>query len=103
MSAGGRRGRGKTPNRGPARGAGGSARRPPAEGPPVVGKRPSRPLLLFVCALMWFTVAIFAYLGLHAGWKLIPTICFAGLGFLYLRGAAGAYSRRPGGEPTPKK
>jgi hypothetical protein len=52
---------------------------------------------------MWFAVAIFAFFGLHASWKLIPVVCFAGIGLLYLRGAAGAYLRRPTGPPTAKK
>jgi len=50
-----------------------------------------------------FAAALFAYFGLHSSWKLIPAICFAGVGFLYLRGAAGSYVRRPGPAPTTKK
>jgi hypothetical protein len=69
----------------------------------VVGKRPSRPGFLAVAAVLWFAAAIVAFFGLHTGWKLIPVICFAGVGFLYLRGAAGSYLRRPGPAPTSKK
>ena len=104
------RGPGGRPNRGAASGGkrpgpaarGGPSVRQP-QGPPVVGKRPSRPGFLAVAALLWFAAAIVAYFGLHTGWKLIPAICFAGVGFLYLRGAAGSYLRRPGPAPTTKK
>ena len=115
----GSRGRGgKGPNRGPTGrptpGSAGRRKRPgPAgkgrpgvrqpQGPPVVGKRPSRPGFLAACALLWFAAAIFAFFGLHNGWKLIPAICFAGIGILYLRGAAGSYLRRPGPGPNPKQ
>jgi len=106
MSGSGGRG-GKGPNRGPGGratpGAAGSRKRArPPVGPPVVGKRPSRPGFLAACALLWFGAAIFAFFGLHNGWKLIPVICFAGIGILYLRGAAGSYLRRPGPAPTTK-
>jgi hypothetical protein len=56
-----------------------------------------------VVGLLWVAAAIFALFALHSGWKLIPVICFAGVGFLYLRGAAGSYLRRPGAAPTGKK
>ncbi len=94
--------RARTPARPPARPpARGPAKRPGP--PPVVGKRPSRPLFLVVLALMWLGAAAGAFLGLHTGWKLIPVVCFAGIGLLYLRGAAGSYLRRPGPDPTGKK
>jgi len=54
-----------------------------------------------VVGLLWVAAAIFALFALHTGWKLIPVICFAGVGFLYLRGAAGSYLRRPQA-PRPK-
>ncbi|HMC04789.1 MAG TPA: hypothetical protein VKJ83_04880 [Actinomycetota bacterium] len=92
-------GRGKRP--GPA-GTGAPGVRQP-QGPPVVGKRPSRPGFLAVLAVLWFAAAIFAYFGLHTGWKLIPVICFTGVGILYLRGAAGSYLRRPGPASTTKE
>ena len=92
-------GRGKRP--GPA-GKGAPGVRQP-QGPPVVGKRPSRPGFLAVLAVLWFAAAIFAYFGLHTGWKLIPVICFTGVGILYLRGAAGSYLRRPGPASTTKE
>jgi hypothetical protein len=104
------RGPGGRPNRGAA--SGGKRPGPPGkgtpgarqpQGPPMVGKRPSRPGFLAVAALLWFAAAIIAFFGLHTGWKLIPVICFAGVGFLYLRGAAGSYLRRPGPAPTTKK
>ena len=105
----GSRGRGgKVPRRPPSgrskppapagRGSAGARR---AEGPPVVGKRPSHPRFLAVVGLLWVAAAIFALFALHTGWKLIPVICFAGVGFLYLRGAAGSYLRRPQA-PRPK-
>ena len=53
--------------------------------------------------MLWFAAAIFAYFGLHTGWKLIPVICFTGVGILYLRGAAGSYLRRPGPASTTKE
>ena|SRR5438132_1466827 len=117
MSGSGERS-GKGPSRRPGgkpnRGAAGSGERPgPAgkgapsarqpQGPPVVGKRPSRPGFLALLALLWLAAAIVAYFGLHTGWKLIPVICFTGVGILYLRGAAGSYLRRPGPASTTKK
>jgi hypothetical protein len=80
----------------------GPGRRPP-QGPPVVGKRPSQVAFLAACALLWFAAAAFAFFGLDAGWRLIPAICFAGIGILYLRGAAGSYLRRPAPPPSGKK
>lgn len=62
----------------------------------MVGKRPSNPSLLFAVALLWFAAAIGAVFLIHKGWKPIPVIVFAGIGFLYLRGAVGALSRRAG-------
>ncbi|HEY2668676.1 MAG TPA: hypothetical protein VGK51_17735 [Actinomycetota bacterium] len=108
------KGPGRGPGGRPSRGGAGGGKRPGAagkgppsarrsQGPPVVGKRPSRPGFLAVAAVLWFAAAIVAFFGLHTGWKLIPVICFAGVGFLYLRGAAGSYLRRPGPAPTPKK
>lgn len=90
----------------PSPGASGKARpgrangkRPEDQGPPLVGKRPSNPGFLAAIAVMWFVAAIAAVFIIHAAWKAIPVIVFAGIGFLYLRGAAGAYSRRePPGE-----
>ena len=73
----------------------------PAEGPPVVGKRPSNPTFLALVGLLWIAAAIGALLVLHRSWKLIPVVCFAGVGLLYLRGAAGAYLRRDS-SPGPK-
>ncbi|MGH2717781.1 MAG: hypothetical protein ACRDJU_04280 [Actinomycetota bacterium] len=70
-----------------------------AQGPPVVGKRPSNPGLLAAIAVMWFVAAVAVVFLIHEEWKIVPVIVFAGIGFLYLRGAAGAYSRR---EAPPK-
>ena len=104
------RGPGGRPNRGSA--SGGKRPGPPGkgtpdarqpQGAPMVGKRPSRPGFLAVAALLWFAAAIIAFFGLHTGWKLIPVICFTGVGILYLRGAAGSYLRRPGPASTTKK
>src|SRR3981189_3259947 len=92
------RGPGGRPNRGAASGGKRpgspgkgtpSARQP--QGRPGVGKRAPRPGVLAVPALLWFAAAIVAFFGLHTGWRLIPVICFAGVGILYLRGAAGSY------------
>ena len=80
---------------------GGSGKQP--SGPPRVGRRPSSPTFLLAVAVAWLAASVFAFFGLHAGWKLIPTICFAGVGLLYLRGAAGAYLRRPGPSASGKK
>jgi hypothetical protein len=96
------RGPGGRPKRPAVTGTGRPGARQP-EGRPVVGKRPSRPGFLAVCGLMWIAAAIFALFALHTGWKLIAVICFAGVGILYLRGAAGSYLRRPGPAPTGKK
>ena len=65
--------------------------------------RKLRLFLLFVLVTLFVLVAIFALFALHTGWKLIAVICFAGVGILYLRGAAGSYLRRPGPAPTVKK
>jgi hypothetical protein len=52
---------------------------------------------------MWLAAAVITAIGLHKGWKLIPVVVFAGVGLLYLRGAAGSYLRRPGGDTGSKK
>lgn len=110
--------KGAAPAKGSAKGAapakGGAkeaAARPPARrgppklgaGPPVVGKRPSNPALLALVGLLWLAAAVAAYVGLHKSWKLIVIVVFAGIGLLYLRGAAGAYLRRSGGNQGPNK
>lgn len=106
--------------RGPASGKAGSgkagsakgtaARRPArrgppklGNGPPVVGKRPSNPALLALVGLMWLAAAVAGYVGLHKSWKLIVIVVFAGIGLLYLRGAAGAYLRRGGSDQGPNR
>lgn len=60
----------------------------------MVGKHPSSPWLLGVVGFSWLAAATFALLRLHASWKLIPVVVFAGIGVLYLRGAAASYLRR---------
>jgi hypothetical protein len=83
----------------PARGRtgpGGRGRSPQNQGPPVVGKRPSNPTFLAVVGLVWIAAAVGAALLIHRVWWPVPVICFAGVGFFYLRGAAGAYARRAG-------
>ena len=67
----------------------------------MVGRHPSNPALLLVVGLMWLAAALVAYIGLHRSWKLIVIVVFAGIGLLYLRGAAGAYLRRGGGNQGP--
>ena len=76
--------------------AGGHPRRPASNGPAIVGRHPSPPGFLLLVALAWFAAAVGALVILHAGWKLIPVVVFAGVGVLYLRGAMSAYLRRPG-------
>jgi hypothetical protein len=65
-----------------------------------VGKRPSSVAFLLVVALAWFAAGVVSYFELHAHWKLIPTIVFAGIGLLYLRGGLTAYLRREGPAPS---
>ena len=80
--------------------AGGGRQKPgQGDGPPVVGKRPSNPGFLLVVGVMWLAAAVIAEVGLHSSWKLIIVVVFAGIGLLYLRGAAGSYLRRGGGGP----
>jgi hypothetical protein len=68
----------------------------------VVGKHPSSPWLLAIVGLAWLAAAAFALLRLHASWKLIPVMVFAGIGVLYLRGAAASYLRRRPSAPGEK-
>ena len=68
----------------------------------MVGKHPSSPWLLAVVGLAWLAAAVFALLRLHASWKLIPVVVFAGIGVLYLRGAAASYLRRRPSNPGEK-
>jgi len=101
-SSRGRGGKGPNRPRGPGRRPGSGGPGGP-EQPPQVGKRPSNPLFLFTVALAWLAAGAIAYFGLHRTWRLIPVICFVGVGLLYLRGAAGSYLRRegpPAGGPT---
>ena len=60
----------------------------------MVGKRPSNPAVLALVGMIWLAAAVGAYVGLRTSWKLIVIVVFAGIGLLYLRGAAGAYLRR---------
>jgi hypothetical protein len=71
--------------------------------PPQVGKRPSSPGFLLAVALAWLAAGAIAYLELHASWKLVPTVCFAGVGLLYLRGPQPPTSGEegPGGSSSP--
>jgi len=108
--SGSRKGGGKGGARGGRQPARPAAKKPAAKaaprspsGPPVVGKRPSKPSFLAVIAILWFAAAVVALLGIHRGWRLIPVVCFAGVGLFYLRGAAASYLRRSRPEPSPKK
>ena len=105
-SSRGRGGRGPNRPGGPGKRSGSGGPRGPDQ-PPQVGKRPSNPLFLLAVALAWLAAGAMAYFGLHRTWKLIPVICFVGVGLLYLRGAAGSYLRREGppagGPPGGKK
>ncbi len=44
--------------------------------------------MLATIGLSWIVCGIIAFVGLHVGWRLIPSIVFAGIGVLFLRGAA---------------
>lgn len=70
-------------------------RKPPGpQGPGQVGKRPSQPGFLLLLGIMWIAAGIYALVGLHAGWKLVPGIVFIGIGLLFVRGAATTVLRR---------
>ena len=77
-----------TPKGGPAA--------PPPKAPaptPQIGRRPSRPGVLFVVAAMWIGCGILAMVALTASWKYIPGVVFIGIGLFYLRGALGTVAR----------
>jgi hypothetical protein len=61
---------------------------------PRVGRRPSRPGLLFAVAAMWIVVGVFVFVTFTASWKLIPAAVSVGIGALYLRGALATVARR---------
>jgi hypothetical protein len=81
--------KGTTPGRAPR-----PAPRRPDEPTPRVGRRPSSPALLFVVAGLWIASAVTAAFTLQASWRLIPAICFFGIGLLYLRAALTTVVRR---------
>jgi hypothetical protein len=62
--------------------------------PDQAGRRPSNPRFLFVIGAVWIACGIAAFVQLSAGWKIVPTIFFIGVGALYLRGALVTLSRR---------
>ncbi|MFC0080754.1 hypothetical protein ACFFRE_01100 [Aciditerrimonas ferrireducens] len=66
-----------------------------------VGRQRSDPRFLALVALAWLAVGVVSFVALHASWRLVPGVFALGVGLLYLRGAAGAYLRRPErpGEP----
>jgi hypothetical protein len=43
--------------------------------------------VLFTVAGLWLAAGVAAAFTLQASWKLIPAICFIGIGLLYLRAA----------------
>ena len=65
----------------------------------VVGRHPSPPALLAVIAVAWLAASVYTLVRLHASWKLIPVVVFAGIGLLYLRAAAMSYLRREPPDP----
>ena len=58
------------------------------------GRRPSRPGLLLLVALMWITVGIVVLTSVSASWRIVPGIVAIGFGLLFLRGAAATVARR---------
>lgn len=64
--------------------------------PAQVGRRPSSPFFLLILGAAWVACAVVALVGLHTGWRLVPTIGFAGIGLYFLRGAAVTLIRREG-------
>jgi hypothetical protein len=68
-------------------------RQEPTEPTPQIGKRPSRPGLLFLIAAMWIACGVVAILVLKASWKFIPGVVFIGIGLFYLRGTLGTIAR----------
>jgi hypothetical protein len=64
--------------------------------PVQIGKRPSSPGFLTLVGVMWVGVGAVIFLTMSWSWKLIPAILAAGIGFLFLRGAAQTVIRREG-------
>jgi hypothetical protein len=58
------------------------------------GRRPSRPGLLLLVALMWITVGVVVLTSVSASWRIVPGIVAIGFGLLFLRGAAATVARR---------
>ncbi len=67
-----------------------------------VGRRPSSPRFLALVGVMWVGVGVVIFLTMSWSWRLVPAIVAAGVGFLFLRGAARAVirhdERQTGGE-----
>ncbi|MCL4423638.1 MAG: hypothetical protein M1115_10855 [Actinobacteria bacterium] len=59
-----------------------------------VGKRPSSPAFLAVLGVVWIAVGLVAAFGLHASWRLVPTVVAIGIGLFFLRGASATVLRR---------
>lgn len=83
---------GRVTPKGGSSGRPGPAARPPTP-TPQVGRRPSRPALLFVIAAAWIGCGVVALFALTATWKYIPGVVFIGIGLFYLRGALATVAR----------
>jgi hypothetical protein len=59
-----------------------------------VGKRPSNPMFLSLVGVMWVAAGVVALFGLHAGWRFVPAIVFAGIGLYFVRSASATVLRR---------
>jgi hypothetical protein len=82
---------GPTQKRTSAAPAGGPAK--PDE-PVQIGRRPSSPGFLTLVGIMWVGVGVVIFLTMSWSWRLVPAILAAGIGFLFLRGAAQTVIRR---------
>lgn len=63
----------------------------------AVGRRPAPPVFLALVGVAWIGAGVISLVALHAGWKLVPTIAFCGVGLLFLRGAAARAAGVAGG------
>ena len=60
----------------------------------MVGRRPSSPGFLLLVGAVWIACGLVALFALSATWKLIPAVCFIGIGLFFIRGAAATVVRR---------
>jgi len=57
------------------------------------------PLVLGIIAALWIVGGVLIGVYVHGSWRYIPAIFAVGIGFVFLRSAAGAYVQRLKSQP----